>query len=76
MHTPLIIYIIVELGILVLALLSYVFWDNRYRKNHGTKIPPGFEATNEVTIDPKTGKRLRVYFNPTTGNRFYHEEDI
>jgi hypothetical protein len=28
-----------------------------------------------VTIDPITNKKLRVYFNPTTGERFYHQED-
>ncbi len=64
----------IEVGILILALFSYVFWDKGYRKNHGIQIPPGFEETKEATIDPKTGKRLRVYFNPATGARFYYEE--
>ncbi len=74
MSKALIIYLVIELGILILAFLSYVFWDKRYRKNHGTQIPSGFEETKEVTVDPKTGKRLKVYFNPTTGARFYYEE--
>jgi hypothetical protein len=67
-------YILIELGILVFAAISFLFWDKRYHKNHGPYIPAGFERTNEVSIDPKTAKRLRVYYNPTTGGRFYYEE--
>jgi len=33
-----------------------------------------FEKTEEVTVDPNNGKRFRVYYNPNTGERFYHEE--
>lgn len=70
------IYILLELGVLVLLLIiSLVFWDKRYRKNHGASIPAGFVKTEEITVDPGNGKRLRVYYNPDTGERFYHEED-
>ena len=69
------IYIIVEVGILLFAVATYIFWDKRYKKNHGTSIPKGFQRTEEVTIDPNTDKKLRVYYNPATGERFYHEED-
>jgi hypothetical protein len=67
-------YILIQLGILAFAVLSFLIWDKRYRKNHGLKIPNGFEKTEEVTIDPNDGKRFRVYYNPKTGERFYHEE--
>jgi len=62
------------LGFIVLAVLSLILWDRRYKKNHGLKVPPGFEKTMELSIDPKDGKKLRVYYNPSTGERFYHEE--
>jgi hypothetical protein len=68
------VYILIELGVVFLAVVSFLFWDKRYRKNHGLSIPAGFEKTNEVTIDPKTAKRFRVYFNSITGERFYHDE--
>lgn len=68
------IYVFVEVGLIIFAVISYVFLDKRYRKNHGTNIPAGFEKTEEVTIEPRSGKRLRVYYNPATGERFYHEE--
>lgn len=67
-------YFIFEVFIVILAVITYVFWDKRYRKNHGLDIPDGFEKTEEVIIDPSNGKRLRVYYNNGTGERFYHEE--
>jgi hypothetical protein len=59
--------------LILIALLSWFIWDKRYRKNHGTTIPEGYVATEEVFIDPVNGKKISVYYNPQTGNRFYHE---
>ena len=67
-------YILLQLGLVVFAVISLLIWDKRYRKNHGSNVPAGFEKTEEVTIDPNNGKRFRVYYNPKTGVRFYHEE--
>lgn len=67
-------YAFVDLGILIFIIISVVFLDKRYRKNHGLNIPEGFEKTEEVTIDPSNGKKFRIYYNPNTGERFYHEE--
>jgi hypothetical protein len=61
-------------GLVIIALLSWFIWDKRYRRNHGSEIPHGFVATDEVFIDPVSGKKLRVYYNPQTGNRYYHED--
>lgn len=60
-------------GLLILALLSWFIWDKRYRRNHGSDIPKGYIATDEVFLDPVNGKKLKVYYDPQTGNRFYHE---
>ncbi len=68
------VYVLIQLSVLIFAVISLVIWDRRYRKNHGRNVPTGFEKTEEVTIDPHNGKRLRVYYNPRTGERFYHEE--
>ena len=70
-----VIYIMIQIVAVIFGILTLIFWDKRYRKNHGTKIPAGFERTEEVSIDPKTNKKLRVYYNTTTGGRFYHEEE-
>ena len=67
-------YISFVIFIVILAVITYVFLDKRYHKNHGSDIPAGFEKTEEVIIDPIDGKRLRVYYNSRTGERFYYEE--
>lgn len=60
--------------LLILAIGSWFIWDRRFKTKHGQKVPEGFVRTNEVSIDPTTNKRLTVYFNEETGERFYKEE--
>lgn len=67
-------YILIQLCLVIFAGISLLIWDKRYRKNHGLNVPIGFEKTEEITVDPNNGKRFRVYYNPNTGERFYHEE--
>jgi hypothetical protein len=74
MRTAFNFYVFFEISIVIFAVITYVFWDKRYHKNHGSDIPEGFEKTEEITIDPSDGKRLRVYYNSRTGERFYYEE--
>ncbi len=38
-------------------------------------LPPGFHATTEVFVDPSSGRRMRVYLQPATGDRRYMAED-
>jgi hypothetical protein len=61
--------------LLFLVFGSWFIWDRRFRTKHGSQVPKGFVRTNEVSIDPTTNKRLVVYFNEETGERFYKEED-
>jgi hypothetical protein len=68
------IYAIQALGALILILLGYFIYDKRFNRNHGAEIPKGFERTEEVNLDPVTGEKTRVYFNPDTGERFYKKE--
>lgn len=58
----------------ILIIGSWLIWDRRFKTKHGSQVPKGFVRTNEVSIDPSTNKRLVVYFNPETGERFYKEE--
>lgn len=47
----------VQLVILILLIiLSYLIYDRRFKKKHGKQVPKGFVRTNEITIDPTTGK--------------------
>ena len=59
---------------IILIFGSWFIWDRRFKTKHGQKVPEGFVRTKEVSIDPTTQKRLVVYFNPDTGERFYKEE--
>lgn len=65
------------LELLVAILLAAIFWSftswyRRHRVDRGrTNRPAGFVLTDEVNIDPTTGARQRVWYNPTTGERFY-----
>ncbi|MFJ8261977.1 hypothetical protein ACIQ4I_08500 [Rummeliibacillus sp. NPDC094406] len=69
------IYVIFEIiAVLVCILLGYFVYDKRYKNNNETKAPAGFELTNEVNLDPVTGEKTRVYYNPKTGERFYRKE--
>ena len=60
-------------GFILIALLSWFIWDKRYRSNHGQDTPKGYVITPEVFIDPISGKELKVYYDPQTGDRFYKE---
>jgi len=67
-------YVLGQIGLIIFAIVAFIIWDKRYRKNNGADVPPGFERTEEVTLDPSDGRLLRVYYNKRTGERFYHEE--
>lgn len=68
------IYIAEFLAVIVCILLGYFIYDKRFNKNHGLKVPNGFVSTEEINLDPVTGEKMRVYYNPETGERFYRKE--
>jgi hypothetical protein len=61
------------LFLIILGIISWMYFDKRYKKSE-TKVPSGYIWTDEISIDPTSGKRERVYYNPDTGDRFYKEE--
>ena len=60
--------------LLILIFGSWFIWDRRFKTKHGKQVPKGFVRTNEISIDPSTQKKLVVYYNEETGERFYKEE--
>ena len=70
------------------GILAVAFERTRYRSQAaehssgspgpggGEPEPPGapFRATDERFVDPTTGRSMRVYVDPTTGERRYHAE--
>lgn len=67
-------YAVQLLILAILILLSWLIWDRRFKTKHGEQVPKGFVRTNEVSIDPTTNKRMVVYYNKETGERFYKKE--
>ncbi|PEC48659.1 hypothetical protein [Bacillus sp. AFS096315] len=62
------------LFLIICLFLGYFIYDKRFNRNHGNQIPERFQRTSEVNIDPVTGEKTRVYYNPDTGERFYKKE--
>lgn len=68
-------YILGAVALVVIAVLSWIFWDKRFKSNQYTlDIPHGFIKTEEFFIDPTTQRKVSVYYNATTGERFYKDE--
>ena len=73
----------------VVAILAVVLERNRYRSEASERSPNGsgpgggestvpgapFRPTDEIFVDPTTGHRLRVYLDPSTGERRYFAEE-
>ncbi len=68
------IYALQIIIVILCILLGYFIYDKRFRRNHGTEVPPGFQSTEEINIDPVNGEKTRVYYNPDTGERYYRKE--
>jgi hypothetical protein len=56
-----------------LGIVAAVFGWDRYGRNRKTDGGSA-QRTDEVFTDPTTGKRMRVWYNPATGEREYHPD--
>jgi hypothetical protein len=65
----------VIIAVVVVGVIVALFGWDRYRghRNKGEGAG-GAQPTSEVFIDPTTGQRTRVWYNPTTGEREYRAE--
>lgn len=65
----------VILAVVVLGIVFAIFGWDRYRGSRKSgDTSKGSEATSEVFIDPATGKRMRVWYDPASGHREYRPE--
>jgi hypothetical protein len=59
-------------GVLLAAAL---FEQERYRaRGDQPERPAGAQPTDEVFVDPASGERIRVWFDPNTGDRRYEPD--
>lgn len=71
MHTLELVVLVVVVAGIVIALFG---WD-RYRGNRkNASSDSASQPTSEVFIDPETGRRTRVWYDPTTGQREYRPD--
>ena len=70
----LIVVLVVVIGGAIIAIFG---WD-RYRggaaRGQAGAAASQAQPTSEVFLDPETGQRMRVWFNPATGEREYRPE--
>jgi hypothetical protein len=63
----------VILAVVVLGIVFAVFGWDRYRGSRKS-VGSGSEPTSEVFIDPANGQKMRVWYDPKTGDREYRPE--
>ena len=63
----------VILAVVVVGIVIAIFGWDRYRGNRKGG-GGGSEPTSEVFIDPANGQRMRVWYDPATGERQYRPE--
>ena len=61
------------IAVVVLVIVSAVVGWERYRPGRSGPSPRA-HPTDEVFIDPETGRRKRVWFDPSTGVREYRDD--
>jgi hypothetical protein len=59
--------------VVVLGVVVAVFGWDRYRSN-AKATGESSQPTDEVFIDPASGKSMRVWYNPATGEREYRPD--
>jgi hypothetical protein len=65
----------VILAVVVVGVVIAIFGWDRYRGDRkGADAGTSSEPTSEVFVDPATGKRMRVWYDPETGDRQYRPE--
>jgi hypothetical protein len=69
--------LVVIAAVVVLIVVGAVVGWERYRGGGAGGRGPGVsgaQPTAEIFIDPETGRRMRVWFDPRTGQRDYRPE--
>ena len=65
----------VILAVVIAGIIIALFGWDRYRGNRRPADAGGdAQPTSEAFIDPDTGRRMRVWYDPSTGQRDYRPE--
>ena len=66
--------IVIAVVVIAGAVVALFGWD-RYRGNRNAALDGSVRPTDEVFIDPDSGRRMRVWHDRRTGRREYRPED-
>jgi hypothetical protein len=65
----------VILAVVIVGIVIALFGWDRYRGGRRNVSNGGAsQPTDEVFIDPETGRRMRVWYDPATGKRDYRPD--
>ncbi len=65
----------VILAVVIVGIVIALFGWDRYRGSRKSASKGGAsQPTDEVFIDPETNRRMRVWYDPSTGKRDYRPE--
>lgn len=67
------VWVWVVVAAVAIGVVAALLGVDRYRGTHKTDSASS-QPTNEVFTDPTTGKQMRVWYNPATGEREYRPE--
>jgi len=62
------------IAILIVGIVAAVFGVDRYRGSRKSASGSAAQPTDEVFIDPETGRKMRVWYDQTSGKREYRPE--
>jgi hypothetical protein len=65
---------IIVIAIVIVGIVIAMFGWDRYRGNRNSASDSAAQPTDEVFIDPETGRRLRVWYDQRSGKREYRPE--
>lgn len=66
--------LVVVVVVVVVGIIIAIFGWDRYRGGRQRGGPAEAQPTDEVFVDPETGKRMRVWYDASTGRREYRPE--
>jgi hypothetical protein len=66
--------IIIVIAIVIVGIVAALFGLDRYRGSRKNTSGSAAQPTDEVFIDPETGRKMRVWYDQRSGKREYRPE--
>lgn len=64
----------VIIAIVIVGIAAALFGWDRYRGSRSSTSRSAAQPTDEVFIDPETGRKMRVWYDKSSGKRDYRPE--